>query len=47
MGRWNAHGRISGITTVRGLILATTFHHTSHALAGATLFIVFTAGVLA
>jgi hypothetical protein len=29
-----------------GLILATTFHRTSHALAGATLFIVFTAGVL-
>jgi hypothetical protein len=29
-----------------GLILATTFHQPSHALAGATLFLVFTAGVV-
>jgi hypothetical protein len=39
-----ANGLFAGLS---GLILATTFHHTSHALAGATLFIVFTAGVLA
>ena len=38
-----ANGLFAGLS---GLILATTFHHTSHALAGATLFIVFTAGVL-
>lgn len=30
-----------------GLILATTLHQTSHALSGATLFLVFTAGVAA
>ena len=39
-----ANGLFAGLS---GLILATTFHNTSHALAGATLFIVFTAGVLA
>jgi len=39
-----ANGLFAGLS---GLILATTFHHGSHALAGATLFIVFTAGVLA
>jgi hypothetical protein len=38
-----ANGLFAGLS---GLILATTFHHSSHALAGATLFIVFTAGVL-
>ena len=38
-----ANGLFAGLS---GLILATTFHKTSHALAGATLFIVFTAGVL-
>jgi Sugar (and other) transporter len=38
-----ANGLFAGLS---GLLLATTFHHTSHALAGATLFIVFTAGVL-
>ena len=38
-----ANGLFAGLS---GLFLATTFHHTSHALAGATLFIVFTAGVL-
>jgi hypothetical protein len=37
------NGLFSGLS---GLFLATTFHHASHALAGATLFIVFTAGVL-
>jgi hypothetical protein len=39
-----ANGLFAGLS---GLFLATTFHRTSHALAGATLFIVFTAGVLA
>ena len=38
-----ANGLFAGLS---GLLLATVFHHTSHALAGATLFIVFTAGVL-
>jgi len=38
-----ANGLFAGLS---GLLLATTFHHASHALAGATLFIVFTAGVL-
>jgi len=39
-----ANGLFAGLS---GLLLVTTFHHASHALAGATLFIVFTAGVLA
>ena len=38
-----ANGLFAGLS---GLLLATVFHHTSHALAGATLFVVFTAGVL-
>jgi hypothetical protein len=38
-----ANGLFAGLS---GLFLATTFHHPSHALAGATLFIVFTAGVV-
>jgi Sugar (and other) transporter len=38
-----ANGLFAGLS---GLLLATTFHHASHALAGATLFIVFAAGVL-
>jgi hypothetical protein len=38
-----ANGLFAGLS---GLFLATTFHRTSHALAGLTLFIVFTAGVL-
>jgi hypothetical protein len=38
-----ANGLFAGLS---GLFLATTFHHTSHALAGATLFVVFTSGVL-
>ena len=38
-----ANGLFAGLS---GLFLAATFHRTSHALAGATLFIVFTAGVL-
>jgi hypothetical protein len=38
-----ANGLFAGLS---GLILVVTFQRTSHALAGATLFIVFTAGVL-
>jgi Sugar (and other) transporter len=38
-----ANGLFAGLS---GLFLATTLHHPSHALAGATLFIVFTSGVL-
>jgi Sugar (and other) transporter len=38
-----AMGLFAGLS---GLFLATTLHHPSHALAGATLFVVFTAGVL-
>jgi len=38
-----ANGLFAGLS---GLLLATVFQRTSHALAGATLFIVFTAGVL-
>jgi hypothetical protein len=38
-----ANGLFAGLS---GLFLATTFHRSSHALAGLTLFIVFTAGVL-
>jgi Major Facilitator Superfamily len=38
-----ANGLFAGLA---GLFLATTFHNASHALAGVTLFIVFTAGVL-
>ena len=38
-----ANGLFAGLS---GLILATTFHRTSHALAGVTLFVVFTAGVV-
>jgi MFS family permease len=38
-----ANGLFAGLS---GLFLATTFYNPSHALAGATLFIVFTAGVL-
>ena len=39
-----ANGLFAGLS---GLLLATTFNEHSHALAGATLFIVFTAGVAA
>src|ERR1700678_2631736 len=38
-----ANGLFAGLS---GLFLATTFHRSSHALAGATLFLVFTAGVV-
>jgi hypothetical protein len=37
-----ANGLFAGLS---GLFLAITFHHPSHALAGATLFLVFAAGV--
>jgi hypothetical protein len=37
-----ANGLFAGLS---GLFLATTFHHRSHALAGATLFVVFASGV--
>jgi sugar transport protein len=40
---FGANGLFAGLS---GLLLATVFERTSHALAGATLFIVFTAGVL-
>ena len=43
MAAFAANGLFAGLS---GLLLATTFHRTSHALAGTTLFIVFTAGVL-
>ena len=39
-----ANGLFAGLS---GLFLAVTFHHPSHALAGATLFLVFAAGVAA
>jgi MFS family permease len=38
-----ANGLFAGLS---GLLLAVTFHHPSHALAGATLFVVFSAGVV-
>jgi Sugar (and other) transporter len=38
-----ANGLFAGLS---GLFLATTFHRPSHALAGATLFVVFSAGVV-
>src|SRR6202167_5622217 len=38
-----ANGLFAGLS---GLFLATTFHRPSHALAGATLFLVFTSGVV-
>jgi hypothetical protein len=38
-----ANGLFAGLT---GLFLATTFNHPSHALAGATLFVVFLSGVV-
>jgi hypothetical protein len=42
LAAFSANGLFAGLS---GLFLAVTFHHPSHALAGATLFIVFTAGV--
>src|SRR6202043_1094846 len=37
-----ANGLFAGLS---GLILATTLHHPSHSLSGATLFLVFSSGV--
>jgi MFS family permease len=41
---FSATGLFAGLS---GLFLATTLHHSSHALNGATLFVVFSAGVVA
>jgi len=43
MAAFAANGLFAGLS---GLFLATTLHHPSHALAGATLFLVFSAGVV-
>jgi hypothetical protein len=42
LAAFSANGLFAGLS---GLFLAVTFHHPSHALAGLTLFIVFSAGV--
>jgi MFS family permease len=42
LAAFSANGLFAGLS---GLFLAITFHHPSHALAGATLFLVFAAGV--
>jgi MFS transporter len=42
LAAFSANGLFAGLS---GLLLVTTFHHPSHALAGATLFVVFSAGV--
>jgi hypothetical protein len=44
MAAFAANGLFAGLS---GLFLATTLHRPSHALAGATLFVVFSSGVLA
>jgi predicted MFS family arabinose efflux permease len=43
LAAFSANGLFAGLS---GLFLALTFHHPSHALAGLTLFIVFSAGVM-
>jgi hypothetical protein len=43
LAAFGANGLFAGLS---GLFLATTFHRSSHALAGATLFLVFTSGVV-
>ena len=43
LAAFSANGLFAGLS---GLLLAVTFHQPSHALAGATLFIVFSAGVV-
>jgi hypothetical protein len=43
LAAFSANGLFAGLS---GLFLAATFHRPSHALAGATLFLVFTAGVI-
>jgi MFS family permease len=42
LAAFSANGLFAGLS---GLFLATTLHHSSHALSGATLFLVFSAGV--
>ena len=42
LAAFSANGLFAGLS---GLFLATTLHHRSHALAGATLFLVFSSGV--
>jgi Sugar (and other) transporter len=42
LAAFSANGLFAGLS---GLFLATTFHHSSHALSGGTLFLVFTCGV--
>jgi Major Facilitator Superfamily len=42
LAAFSANGLFAGLS---GLFLATTFHHPSHALSGATLFLVFSSGV--
>jgi MFS family permease len=44
LAAFSANGLFAGLS---GLFLATTLHHPSHALSGATLFLVFSAGVAA
>jgi hypothetical protein len=43
LAAFSANGLFAGLS---GLFLSTTLHHTSHALAGATLFLVFSSGVV-
>jgi MFS family permease len=43
LAAFSANGLFAGLS---GLFLATTFHHSSHALSGATLFLVFSSGVV-
>jgi hypothetical protein len=44
LAAFSANGLFAGLS---GLFLATTLHHPSHALSGATLFLVFSSGVAA
>jgi Sugar (and other) transporter len=44
LAAFSANGLFAGLS---GLFLATTLHHPSHALSGATLFLIFSAGVAA
>lgn len=43
LAAFSANGLFAGLS---GLFLATTLHHSSHALSGATLFLVFSSGVV-
>jgi hypothetical protein len=44
LAAFSANGLFAGLS---GLFLASTLHHPSHALSGATLFLVFASGVVA